>query len=204
MQYSPEMYQFVLKNATLIEKAYTVLLHADERVMQAISQYTRNYVGKYFEVTSLYGEDKYVAFLEHTWKLGSEKEWKAQFQFWYEGKNSDDSYWVNILTGAIPGALTGFYFYPRNCDKKNVKAFLHEKFEDKKMRADGFRLREDGMAIVYPVLLKTQELIDMIAENVSQDAPCFSPIKQALDKIIEKKDVFNELAEEALELNGVG
>lgn len=61
------------------------------------------------------------------------------------------------------------------------------------------------MAILYPVSFEMSDLLAMLpekeGEDLPKDAPCFANIKKALDKIVEKITVFDELAQKARDLN---
>ena len=122
----------------------------------------------------------------------------------------DDNFWVSVLTGEIPDVWVGFYFYINNewikGRRPQWKQLLQNVFTENNLDDDGFRLNKDGTAIVYPVSLDMQGLIAAIPENEKEGFPkddcCFAGIKEALDKIVNRIAVFDELAQKALNFNG--
>lgn len=186
-----------------------VLDDLDNRVMQSISKCIHEYVQEAgFDAFALYEDDRYIGFLKNEWK-GANGELRTLFQFWGEGEGFDDYWWVNILPGETTGILTGFYFYIANEWVKNKKPQWRELvksiFTEKELVKDGFRLNQDGTAIVYPVSFDMRDLLAMLpekeGEGLPKDAPCFARIKEVLGKIVDRKNVFDELAQKALDLN---
>lgn len=181
MDYGDDLIRLALRHPVLIEDAQSVLDEANERVINALHEYTDQQCSDSFKV----GEIDNFCFDFWCPDWGQTPTGKSVASFWLdcEGEGSGDRSWLSVLTGQML-ATGGFFFWADYRDfgiRRNAwRNYLRDHFAaTPAFGKAGFRLNARGDAIIKPVVLDAA----CLAENYPNFDACFDNVAAALDAI---------------------